>query len=74
MIIEEFCSVCILGISALVGSGIASQGLDSSKEHKKQKKIMFWSGISVTVVSLIIIIYLMFNKDKCKTCFIKNNK
>ena len=38
-VLEEFCSVCVLGISALVGSGIASNGLDSSKEHKKQKKI-----------------------------------
>jgi hypothetical protein len=61
---EPFCGACVAGITALAGAG-ASAG--SSRVNKKSKKIVFWIGITVTIISIIVMCYLLFIA-KCKEC------
>ena len=60
---EEFCGACVALPLALVGAGTA--GLGAKGTHNKTKKIMLWSGIGVTVLSLIAAIYFI---TRCKNC------
>lgn len=58
---ESFCGACLALPLALAGAGATGIGTN----NKKMKNILFWSGITVTVISLIVaIIYL----KKCKSC------
>jgi hypothetical protein len=60
---EEFCAPCLMAVPAALGvGGAASSGKGSDK---KKKSIMLWSGIALTVISIIVFIYL---KKKCKKC------
>lgn len=61
---ENFCGACVAGVAALVGSGTA---VSTRKNGKKTKKIIFWISVSVTVVSILIMVYLLFIK-KCDAC------
>lgn len=62
---EEFCGACVAGVGALVGAGTAGM---SSKAQKKLKKPIFWIGITITIISIIILIYMLTNKEMCKSC------
>ena len=61
---EEFCGACLAIPAAIAGAGAAGVGAKKGS-HDKTKKILFWGGITVTVVSAVIaIIYL----TKCTNC------
>jgi len=60
---EEFCGTCLALPLALAGAGAA--GVSSSDNNDKTKKILFWGGISITIVSIIATIIFL---RRCKTC------
>jgi len=60
---EEFCGACIAGITALAGAGTA---VGSTKVNKKVKKTVFWIGVVVSIISILILIYFLF--INCKDC------
>lgn len=62
---EEFCGACVAGLGALAGMGTAA---GSTRVDKKKKKVVFWVGFSITVVSILILFYMLFIK-KCSECF-----
>jgi hypothetical protein len=66
---ETFCGACLAVPLAFAGAGMAGVGSKkddkNNKSIRKRKKIMFWSGIAVTIVGLIIA--LLFLRT-CKNC------
>ena len=62
---EEFCGVCVAGLTALAGVGTAGA---STKVDKKKKKVMFWVGISITIISILFILYMLNRKEGCSSC------
>jgi hypothetical protein len=62
---EPFCGACVAGVAALAGAGTA--GGSSKVKDKKTKDLIFYIGASVTILSIIILIYLLCFK-KCDTC------
>ena len=64
---EDFCGACVAGVAALVGAGAAGSTAGDRKNNKKRKKIIFWIGISITIVSILVAIYFLFIK-KCEEC------
>lgn len=62
---EEFCGACVAGVGALLGAGTT---VASSKTQKKYKKTVFWSGLIVTILSILVLFYLLMNKKACKSC------
>lgn len=62
---ESFCGACVIGVSALVGIGTA--GSSKGIKNKEKKKLLFWIGVSITILSILILLYLIFIK-KCKEC------
>lgn len=61
---EEFCGLCVAGITALAGVGTAGAG---TRVDKKKRKIFFIVGISVTVISILVILYLL-RSGTCNSC------
>jgi hypothetical protein len=61
---EPFCGACVAGIAALAGAGTAT-GSRGSKD-KKTKQIIFWVGVSISVISIIVLVY--FLTKKCNEC------
>ena len=63
---EEFCVACLAGLAALSGVG-TSQGANSIQD-KKKKNYVFYTGVAVSVISLIVLIYMLCfkNCDECK--------
>ena len=61
---EEFCGACLTVPVAFAGAGAASYGIKG--KHKKMKKIMLWSGLIITLLSIIISIYFLFRCQKCR--------
>ena len=62
---EDFCGPCMALVPAAIGlSGAGASGTSGGK-NKKLKKIIFWSSIGLTVLSIIIFIWL---KSRCTTC------
>jgi|TARA_Y100000389_G_C17360532_1_gene463497 hypothetical protein len=59
---EDFCGACAAVPLALVGAGTAGLG---TKKHGTTKKIMLWTGVGITVLSIIIVIIYL---AKCKDC------
>jgi len=60
---EEFCTTCATIPLALMGVGVAAGSKTGS--NKKTKQILLYTGISITVLSIIIaIIYI----NTCKKC------
>ena len=59
---EDFCGACVAIPIALIGSGITAS---QSSNYKKNKKIILYIGIFITVISVIISIYFLL---KCKNC------
>ena len=64
---ENFCGACIAIPLALVGAGTSVYSASSKKKYKTQKKVIFWTGIAITLISLLIIVYFVWIK-KCKDC------
>jgi hypothetical protein len=63
---EEFCGACMALPVAIAGAGAAGYGSKKGTDsHKKTKKIMLWSGIALTILSIIIAIVYM---RTCKEC------
>jgi len=59
---EDFCGACLAVPLALVGGSTA---LASKNSHKQRKKIIFFVGLAVTLLSFVLgLIFLM----KCKKC------
>lgn len=62
---ESFCGACIVGVAALAGIGTA--GSSKGIKNKEKKKLLFWIGVSVTILSILVLLYLIFVK-KCNEC------
>lgn len=65
---EDFCGACVAGVAALVGAGTA--GVSKSGDHRKNKqkhKIIFWVGVSITIISILVAIYFLWIKN-CGEC------
>lgn len=60
---EGFCGACLAGVGALLGAGTSAY---SSKIDKKKKKTIFWAGVAVSVISILILIVLLIKG--CKDC------
>ena len=60
---EEFCGACAAVPLALVGAGTAGLG---TKKHGKTKKIMLWSGVGVTAISVIIVLIYLSSCQDCR--------
>ena len=63
---EEFCGACVAGITAIAGIGTA-EGIKNTNAKRKTKKIVFYLSLIVTIISILIILYLLFIK-KCDQC------
>lgn len=62
---EDFCGACISVPIAMAGATLAGASTKKGKTNKKVKKIMFFVGITITILALIAaVIYL----KKCKSC------
>jgi len=59
---EDFCGACAAIPLAVIGAAGAGVG---AKNHSKYKKIILWSGVSLTLVSVIIVIIYL---TRCKSC------
>jgi hypothetical protein len=59
---EEFCGACAAVPLAIVGAAGAGVG---SKQHGQTKKILLYSGIGLTIISVIIVIIFLL---RCKDC------
>lgn len=62
---EDFCGACVAGITALVGA--AGAGGSAKAKDQNTKRIIFWIGMSVSLVSVLVIIYLLYFQ-KCEVC------
>jgi len=62
---EDFCGACISIPVAIAGASLAGASTKASKNNKKKKRTMFFVGITITILALIVgLIYL----KKCKSC------
>ena len=59
---EDFCGACAAVPLALIGAGTAGVG---AKKHGTTKKIMLWTGVGLTILSVIIVIIYL---STCKEC------
>jgi len=62
---ESFCGACAAVPLAFVGAGVAGAGSKKKGSNKKTKNILLWSGLFITLISIIIVIFYL---KKCKTC------
>lgn len=62
---EQFCPPCALAPLALVGAGVAGVGVNQKGNHKKMKNILLWGGITITIISIIALIFYL---NRCKEC------
>ena len=61
---ENFCGACLAVPLAMSGVGITTAGA-TEDEKNKQKKIMVWVGIILTILSISGYFYF---KKTCKDC------
>jgi hypothetical protein len=64
---EEFCGACVAGIAALAGASTAGGANPATQSNKNIRKKIFWTGITITIISIIYLIYAICFK-KCKKC------
>lgn len=60
---EDFCGACIAGATAVIGASAA--GIGSRGSYGRNKNIILWVGVSITIISIIVAIIYM---QTCKTC------
>ena len=65
-VVEGFCGACLAIPIAFVGIGASAYGCSSRGKYKKTKAIALWSGIVVTVISIIIALYYYFSCSNCR--------
>ncbi len=66
---ENFCSACVAIPIAMAGTGLSMYGnTQTSKDYRRQKDILFWSGIIISIIFLIITIYYV---NTCHSCRIR---
>lgn len=63
---EDFCGACIAGAAALVGAGTTGKSI-SGKKNSKKKRVIFWIGVGITLLSIIVCLYILCIK-KCSEC------
>ena len=56
---ERFCLACAALPVALAGAGTAGTGSVVDKKHARTRRIMIGGGIVVTILSSLLIVYLM---------------
>jgi hypothetical protein len=65
---EEFCSVCVAGVTALAGAGTAGAGSTNVfRVSKRTATILFWIGIIVSLLSVLYIIRQL-RSPSCNQC------
>lgn len=63
---EDFCGACVALPMALAGAGAAGySSKQKGKQFRQRKKIMLWTGVSVSVLSILIAIWYL---KTCKSC------
>ena len=65
---EDFCGACLSIPIALIGAGTAGGaqfGMTKGK-YQKTRKLLLWTGISISVIALLLTVY--FLTRKCSTC------
>lgn len=60
---ENFCGACIAGVTAVIGASTA--GIGSRGAYGRNKNIILWVGVSITIISVIVSIIYM---QTCKSC------
>lgn len=68
---ENFCSACALVPLAMSGVGTSIYGStpsskDNSMTYRQRKRIMFWIGCIITVISLALIMYFSSSCSECR--------
>jgi uncharacterized membrane protein YsdA (DUF1294 family) len=66
---ENFCGACITVPLAMAGAGVGAIGANQKGQHKKRKKYILITGISISLIFTIISVYILFIK-KCDTCIL----
>lgn len=61
---EEFCGACLAAPLAIAGVGTAGYGLKGN--HSKNKKIILWVGVGITLLSVLIVIFYLMTCKKCR--------
>lgn len=62
---EEFCGACGAGLVALLGVGTATTGTNV-KNNRKMKKYIFWTGFTITLLSILVLAYYLHKE--CAEC------
>ncbi len=63
---EPFCTPCAIGLASLI-TGAGLTGGSKGIKNKKTKQIIFLIGLSVSIISIIVIVYFLFIRS-CDTC------
>ena len=64
---ENFCPVCLAAPLAMAGVGVTTVGAteEENKKKEKQKHIMIWGGVILTILSIGGYFYF---RRTCKDC------
>lgn len=57
---ESFCGTCITVPIAMMASGSTIYN-----KNDKNRKVIFWTSVVITVLSIIISVYFLLNCDEC---------
>lgn len=63
---EDFCPPCLMVAPMLLGAGTAVAGSQAKGKYQKYRKIMLWTGIITTILSILAALW--FLKSPCKQC------
>lgn len=67
---EEFCAACVAGIAALGGVGTVA---GATKMKQKRRKAVFWTGVIISVISILVLIYMLCIQPSCSACELNRN-
>lgn len=62
---EDFCGACVMAVPAALGITGTTLASKNGGMDKKYKKILLWSSVVITIISIILFIYY---KRSCKSC------
>ena len=63
---EDFCGICLAVPLVLVGPGMSAAG--ARGRHRKTKKIVLWTGVATSVFAILLAMFYLIFKKKCKPC------